>query len=534
MVLAAFLLTGARLSRGEPGAHAYGGIYMAPPEEPLPLVDWELGNRGDTMQDFPERIRGRFIGLIGPSLGDESRMVLIETTSGQRRAIAFHLLSPEDCERAMSLASANSGTNSPATALPAEPWPAKWDTYRFTENQEGVRYFTSDHFVYFFGTGDGKESDLLADENFVQGIKSECEAIWNYYANQLHVPMPFDDAGDGEALKLPVYFFGTSLPGIKDTGPYASNRSIYLYPRQFKGDIPIFAHELVHVIQAFSGGFKWDRRHGKFREAHADWLSLQWNPTKGGKAIKNGTRFSDYPLFSWQVSYGNWPLLQYLSETYGPEICIQPWHQNQRDSDGSTLESPLQVIYRLGAEEGLWSGDGDWAEFADTLAMAAAKKAYWDFIPQSSYLFRLRQTDTWMVKWQTRKQPSRVDDEWQCKTERAPGAFGYHTIELVADASGKAKADQISVRVESSSEAGWRLVLIARDADWNCRYSPVTRDDASAVLPVEKGDRAWALMVMAVPETYQAHTREEEESGSFARHPFKVVIEGAAPGFAGK
>ena len=161
------------------------------------------------------------------------------------------------------------------------------------------------------------------------------------------------------------------------------------------------------------------------------------------------------------------------------------------------------MIYRLGVEMGHWSGDDDWKEFADVLAMAAAKKAYWDFVPQSSYLHRLRQSDTWMVRWHTRKQPSAVDGGWQCKTDRAPGAFGYHTIELVADKD----AESIRVQVESDSDAGWRVILASRDAQWDCRYSAIASDEASAELAIEPGDRAWSVTVMAVPETYIGITR---------------------------
>jgi len=112
---------------------------------------------------------------------------------------------------------------------------------------------------------------------------------------------------------------------------------------------------------------------------------------------------------------------------------------------------------------------------------------------------------------------------WVSETIRSPGQFGYHTIEL------KPRGTSITAHVEASDDCDWRLILVARDAQWNCRYSNIAKSGENVELAVKPEDRAWALIVLAVPHKYKAHTHEDEKSKTFPRYPFKLTLIGAEP-----
>ena len=518
-ILGQFL--GLTLSRGNaPTPTTYGGIYTAGPQQPRESRTWVLTNKGDSLSDYPSKITGKFVTLLGRSLTDESKMVLIDTESGARRAIPLRFLDTADQSFIQNILK-NEHPAISKSSPSSTPLKSSWHRYSKTKRDDRVRRFETEHFAFLYGAKQSNETALLEDSEYRAAIASECEEIWDFYEHSIGVPMP--NSYNESQSKLPIYFYGTGLPGIKDQTARVQGMDTFMYPSQFQRDIPIFAHEFVHVIQSASGGFKQDAHHGGFREAHADWLALQWNPSKGRKAILDSARFTDFPLFSWQVSYGYWPLLQYLSETYGPSICVDVWNKNRRDAKGRTLESPLQTIYRLGSEKNYWDANDDWSKFADVLAIAASHKAYWDFVPQASYLSLLRERSGDNHGNFTRKQPFHKDGSWHSKPNRSPGQFGYHTIELNANSS------EIEVSIKKRRDCNWRLVLIARDSQWNCRYSDVSNGDDVTRLIVEPDDQAWSLVVLAVPRKYKPHTLKEERNNRLQRYPFEIKISGAEP-----
>src|SRR5436190_11362415 len=81
--------------------HVYGGLYQPPPAESQPVRAWRIADRSGLPKDFPEIVKGRFLALHGASLVDECKLVLVETDDGRRRALRFHLLSPEDRQVAL-------------------------------------------------------------------------------------------------------------------------------------------------------------------------------------------------------------------------------------------------------------------------------------------------------------------------------------------------------------------------------------------------------------------------------------------------
>ena len=513
------------VARAQTAERIYGGLYQPAPSEPQPMRVWRLSERGGLPPDFPEAIAGRFIALHGASLVDDCKLVLIQTEDGRRRALRFGMLGAD--ERRDALAAHERATAARVSATEAggrRPYAAVWQEYSKETDAPRVGTFETEHFLFFFGRDGGKESRLLQDEGAVGRMKERAEDVWRFYQEAMHVEMPFARAA--EPRKIPVFLLETGLAKHPSGEASARKGAILLHPSEVADNTNRFAHEFAHVIQHHNGGSEGPRGQGQLYEAHADWLSYQHNSSRGSKAILSSTRYSDYPLFSWQVGYGYWPLLQYLSETYGPALCVDLWNHAPPNS-AVGQETPLETLHRLGVERGHWSADESWGGFADALARAAAHKAYWDFIPQMSYLYVLQQglqaAGGGDLRRFTRNPPSRLGDSWMPAPERAPAQFGYHTIEL------KPSGARITAAVEKTADCDWRLIGVARDANWKCRYSEVVASGQTMTLAVDPADQAWALIVLAVPPRYRAHTFQDEKANAFARHAFKLKLDGAEP-----
>ncbi len=508
------------LALGQTAERVYGGLYQPAPAQPPSVRTWRLSERGKLLQDFPDVVKGSFIALHGATLVDECKMVLIQMEDGRRRALRFNMLDRED--RQLALDTHRRITPSATDSASKRSYAAVWREYS-KEKDTDVRTFETEHFLFFHGSGDGAEARRLQDEAAIRRMKGRAEEVWQFYEQGMHVEMPF--ARSETPRKIPVYLLETGLAKHLKGVASVHNGGILLHPSEVADDTNRFAHEFVHVIQGHHGSGAGGLWQGGLHEGHADWLSYQHNSSRGQKAILASARFTDYPLFSWQVSYGYWPLLQYFSETYSPSLGVDLLTKGKRD-DGRASEAPLETIYRLGVERGYWRADPAWSAFADVLARAAAHKAYWDFIPQMSYLNLVRGAaeSSGANEFRfSRKQPRRDGERWAPAADRAPGQFGYHAIELKPSAGG------ISASVEKQPDCDWRLIAVARDANWKCRYSDVVAAGQKLTFPVEAADQAWTLIVMAVPHRYRAHTEEDEKVNRFARYSFKLALDGAEP-----
>ncbi len=419
-------------------------------------------------------------------------------------------------------------------------------------NQNGVNYWTSEHFQFIWGSY-GTDSSRVTTE-FLEGNAKHLEACYDIYMNDLQMAPPTQSTNtalrDGNEYKVNIYISGTGLEAFTDDWAYMSVDSqgygyMFCCVDSMAYETPswVLPHEFAHVVTEHQLG--WSGNRNKFTyawyETMGNWFREQflysdyyapWVDSVGGTDF-----FETYMknlCFTFPFGrdyYAAWPFLQYLTENpdnlegYGTDFVKTMLQEGQVD------EYPLQMIDRLAA-----------ADMKDTLGHFAKRMATLDLEQQDRYRSRLNQL-LWNGAWNwgeiytILEQSTEDPGYYTVPTERAPQQAGMNIVPLTPT------GDTISVTLEgltSVQGADWRACIAVEQADGTTRYSDLFSDGETMTMAWNSGSDAQAyLTVVATPDTdtyvqiglpYGPDSEFAETNYPFdskTRYPYGVTITGA-------
>lgn len=502
----------------------------------LPLRRWTPRTGADAPAGGP--FRARLVRAHGRDTAHAPAMVLLESADGCRRAYQRRVLADDD------QAYVRRVTARHPAAPDTRPEPTVWRDERFVPDgavESGeVRRTTSRYFTFWYGTDtDAFSYRWVADRGERWDRVLATAARWGdeSYAlirDVLDAPMPYDDAP--ERRKLNVYVCGTGMTfpdhdDQGDCGASAGAQSMFVSVTYLQDGSTTFVHELAHVLQDFSGGFRGPESTGAIWEGHANWVDASLTP---GFNIWYWQNLENGPTW-WTSRYGMFPLLLQLSSRPGTrDLVWRAWFENDRAVNGDTTEDFLETVVRLGREDGVYPRS--WASFADETGWYGARLAARDF--------EQRQVFTKTMGWHQEAsryvglRPTGTARTWASSTERPLWQYGTHVVPL--DVDGSAKELRLSLRgLTERAGAGWRyaLVRVPRDGtDTGLRYSGL-----GAAGGLERGrtvrldvrdDADHFLAVTATPTTY-ARLEGDDPRPAPTTFPYRVRVDGASPSLPG-
>ncbi|MDP1028777.1 DUF6055 domain-containing protein [Sphingomonas sp. KR1UV-12] len=480
--------------------------------------------------------QARLVQAYGEDYGDARRTVILELEDGCRRQ--FRAESFADADRALIDAQVAAHASVPDTA-----------SYRLVERsgqstaalvQQGrISVYQTQHFAIWYG-GDTRGSFYTAIAGQGRGMDQVLretgawlEAAWLINRDVLGAPMPFADAADRQ--KLDIYLCGTGRPvtsgdDLSDCGASAAETMAISAWAVTKGASAV-VHELGHMIQFYSGGFRDKGDAGMIWETGAEWNAVALSPSFDGFGAAYLNQLENGFLFS-PARYGAWPIFTYLFEKDDTRpFVFGTWLRNRRDANGATQEDYLPAFVRLAQAAGVYPNG--FASFADDAGWYGARLAAMDFQNQRAMLDQLRatRTTTWLAHFYTPLAASGSDGQtWAPPAQRPLLQWGTHLVPLTPSAA------QVKVTLTggtTANQAAWRFTLVAVDASGRPTYAPlaavVGQGSATATLAPSAGTSLY-LAVTATPYVYETlgwQVNGRPVTGT--RFPYSVRIEGATP-----
>jgi len=482
---------------------------------------WKFDEFKDPMQDWPRQVKGAFVELRCEDNKHSEAVLILVREDFRLRGYPAKSLAPGDRllaeklekERVAKLKSEATGKAYTANLKP------------YTSANANI--LESEHFTFYYGNEkDGTGKAAFEDPQFFPRQMQWFEKVWAHLA-RAGAPMPM--AGDPAPKKINVYITGTGLAQHKD-GFAFGGEAVIMHPNALAPGSSVVAHEFTHSVQFYSKGFRDSPYVGWFWECHANWSSHQFMPAYP-PVLTGYAEKAHYELNSSRHNYGSWPFLQTLAEhpMVGSAFPYAIWPACRRNERGAALEDPLQVIMRLGTEQGVWN-DGI-AGFGDVIGELAARMVAWDFQNQFFYQSEMRKLVRFSRGIPTHRailEP--VSDRvgwWKPIYSHAPRQYGVNIVDLVP--SGKTVTAEFAGIVDEVEGSDWRVTLVAHDALGNCRYSP-TVHGGKVSLDVRAGEKI-VLAVAAAPTKY---TPQEFRPGygKKPRYPYEVAFAGARPAVA--
>lgn len=484
--------------------------------------------------------RARLVRAFGSDHGDFHRIVTLEMPDGCRRN--FRVDGFVGADRAFV-----------ATTLAKHPTIVDKRRYRFTY-VDGIatpamvasgklRFKTTPHFVIWYGVNRkgeyyaGLGFQHMSHQQMLKNIETSLEKAWYLGRDIVGAPMPF--ANDALPRKLHVFLCGSGRPGI-DGGDMAScvpsAAEHMALPALSIGNSAI-PHELAHMVQFYTGGFRDWAKETAIWETAAQWHST----TSGVGPYYTGTYIRNLHTgpFSPIARYEKHPVLSFLAERDDThDLVYRAWTKNRRDAKGRSEEGFVDAFVRLAGETGAYANG--YLSFADDMGWYGARLVTMDFLDQRAWL------DARHFAWPKipgYKMPTdNIDDMYTVLPSVAgdpPGSYaspanrplrpwGTHLVPL------KAQASTVEISLTggtSANDAAWRFALVAVAPGDGATYSTLGRAAGTGTgksdIKVPKGAR----LFLAVTATPYSHDDPIQQGGNVMKEevafPYRVQMKGA-------
>ncbi|NIJ87836.1 hypothetical protein FHR49_000584 [Xanthomonas campestris] len=478
----------------------------------------------------------RLVIAVGEASAQSRRTVLLESSDGCRRRYQLNSFGDADLRYVANLAKAHpvrKDTRSYATApAPDTITPA------MLVNGSAKKYETQ-HFVFWYGVDRKGESyrDVasrgIAWDDFVTQSAAWLERVWEMNAQVLNAPMPYADAA--QPKRINVYLCATGLPYVQggdltDCGA-AGGQSMGVTAWALGYGSFSMAHEFIHVIQYYSGGYRNLQAAGWFWETNANWSAYQTTRMDDQWLSYYYSNLENGPFFP-QSRYGAHPFLMYLDENDATRPLVwNMWLKNQRNAAGDTLETPVQTLVRLGQQGGQFPNG--YRSFAEMVGRYGARLAAFDFASQKAML-DIGNGNAAGKRYVPLK-PLAMRGSYASSPERPLNIYGTHVIPLTPDAAATSIAVSLKGRT-TADQASWRFTVLALDAQSHPHYAPLAAVEGTAsatvTFPLQAASgTSYFLVVTATPYRYSVvPTGEEQLAGKRATtFPYEVAIQGATP-----
>mgnify|MGYP001626358325 CR=1 FL=1 len=474
---------------------------------------WRLDNiDADTMappelkQSLPKTVVGSFVKIINFDARFSEAVLVLIWDDFRMRSLPLRIFSREDQDYARR----KEGERKAKLAWkPVVEYEICWDEYAYQpERDKGVfNYEVTQHFIFFYGNDrQGSGRALFEEPGFMERNKRYFEMLWDFYANELGVTMPYEKPE--RKCKIPVYITGTGLPKHKEGWAFGA-KDIVLHPGAMGEGSSVIPHEFSHNIQFHLGGFRNSPYVGWFWECHANWSAHQWHPAYPAALTVYVDR-AHYELSSTRMNYGSWVFLQYLTEHpfFGHSFCYRIWEENRKNERDESIEDPIQTIMRVAVEMGVFKGNG-LRDFGDIIGETAAHMVTWDFVHQYFYrrtMLRHQKDNTAAGRFRVILQPVPDRPGWfKPIYSHAPRQFGINIIDLIRDP----KVDEVEVKfegvVDEAEGSDWRVTIVAIDENGEPRYSPMLRGSKGVIrMKLKPTEKQLTLAIAATPTIYKS------------------------------
>ncbi len=496
----------------------------------LDNIDADQQAPPELKESLPRQIVGSFVKIVNEDARFSEAVLVLIHDDFKMRSYPLRIFSKDDQAYARRKEAERQAR---IPRKPTEEYEICWDEYAYhPERDKGVfNHEATPHFIFFYGnekTGSGRA--LFEEPGFLERNKRYFERLWDFYENELGVTMPYAKAK--QRYKIPVYITGTGLPKHKEGWAFGA-KDIVLHPGAMGEGSSVIPHEFSHNIQFHLGGFRNNPLVGWFWECHANWSAHQWHPAYPA-ALEVYVDRAHYELNSTRMNYGSWVFLQYLTEHpfFGPGFCYRIWEKNRKNERDESVEDPLQTIFRVAVEEGMFEGNGV-RDFGDIMGEVAAHMVAWDFVHQYFYrraLLRHQKFNPAAGRFRTVLQPVPDRPGWfKPIYSHAPRQFGINIVDLIRDP----KAEEVVVRfsgiVDEAEGSDWRVTLVAIDENGEPRYSPMLRGCEGIIrMRLKPTEHRLALAIAATPTIYKP---QEFRPGynMKRRHLYEVSFRGCFP-----
>ncbi|MCS3807186.1 DUF6055 domain-containing protein [Xanthomonas sp. 4461] len=479
--------------------------------------------------------QARLITAFGEDSAVSVRSVVLEYPDGCRRRYQLLSFAASDRQYVATVAKAHPARVDRRTYLTkAEP---DTITAAMLANGSAKKYETQ-HFAFWYGANTAAESyrDVatrgVAWTTFVTRSAAWFEKVWQMNADLLGAPMPY--AAATAPKRINVYLCGTGLPYVQggdltECGA-SGGQAIGISSWALGYGSHSVAHEFMHTLQYYSGGYRNLPAAGWFWETHANWSAFQTARMDDSAVAYYQSNLENGPLFP-ESRYGAHPLLMFLAETDATRSLVwEMWLKNQRNAAGDTLELPIQTVVRLGQQQGVFPQG--FRSFADSIGRYGARLAAFDFVSQKALLDISK--DRAAAKRYVPLKALATRGRYASSPERPLNIYGTHVIPLTPQTGAKA----ISVSLQGKTvadQAAWRFTLVSLDAQSHPTYAPLGAVDGTAksavTLTLPAGSTQTYLVVTATPYRYSVvPTAVEQLAGKRPlQFPYEVSITGATP-----
>ncbi|NQT53713.1 hypothetical protein HQ576_16770, partial [bacterium] len=466
--------------------------------------------------------RARFLRTQGFQNERSKQMVVLELDDGRTRG--WPVLSFSDADQAhVERVSATP----PGKKAQEKDYELVWQDYDAEKDKDHVNVHGTRHFAFWWGNttdGSGKvwAQPAMREMNF-----RYYEAMWDYYARQVKAPMPMADAD--KPRKINVYVTGTGLPKHKEGWAFGA-KAIVIHPNAMLEGSSVIPHEFGHCLQFYSGGFRNSPYVGWFWECHANWHCHQFIPSYPPVLGWYYNR-KHYELSSTRMNYGSWPFLQYMHENprFPPGFCYRVWKDNRKNNLDQSIENPFQTLMRVGAELGIYEGDGV-KGFGDTIGEMAARLVTMDFVYQQNYLdnIHVHRGAHWFMPFRTVLEPVPDRPGWYRPPYAfAPAQYGVNIIDLVPDDGSPFLAIDLKGIVDEAQHSDWRATIVLIDEQGRARYSRMWNAGKCTIVR-RPNERRAALAIAATPSQYTP-LRFRMGYHVKRRYPYEVAFGGCVP-----
>lgn len=484
--------------------------------------EWNFDKLPKELGDFPATVRAAFLRVVCEDHQFATACVELLREDYTRRYYPLKSLRDEDRALAEKLQQA---IDAAARKAEAVVYPTVYRAYTPEKDAAVCNFKETEHFLFHWGNdkiGSGKD---WWKEGRQELTFAWFERVWRHFeAAGAPMPMAAGTPNEAKRAKIPVFITGTGLPKHKD-GFAFGGENILMHPNALGPGSSVVGHEFTHTMQLHMGGFRNSPLVGWFWECHANWSSHQFMPDYPG-AFEVWLARAHYELNSSRHNYGSWLFLQQLAEDprFGPGFCYEVWLRNRKDEKDSSIEDPIQTFMRLGAERGIWKGDGC-AGFGDAIGEMAARRVTMDFSPHWAYTRSLRFMEKSDEAARMQTMLEKVPDRpgwWRPLWSAAPRQYGINLVELIPD-SGTVEVDFAGV---PSENAGWRTTLVAVNEKGEPRYSRMTPGGKLSL--ALRGEKRVVLAIAATPTRYIPDDFRPGY-GKKPRFPYELSVRGATP-----
>ncbi|WP_238691804.1 DUF6055 domain-containing protein [Xanthomonas arboricola] len=479
--------------------------------------------------------QARLVTAFGEDSAVSVRSVVLEYPDGCRRLYQLPSFAASDRQYVATVAKAHPVRVDRRTYVTA----AEPDTITAAMLANGsAKKYETQHFAFWYGVKTAGESyrDVakrgIAWTTFVNQSAAWFEKVWQMNADLLGAPMPY--VGVTTPKRINVYLCGTGLPyaqggDLTECGASAG-QAIGVSSWALGYGSHSVAHEFVHTLQYYSGGYRDLQAAGWFWETHANWSAFQTGRMDDSAVAYYQSNLENGPLFP-ESRYGAHPLLMFLAETDATRSLVwHMWLKNQRNAAGDTVELPMQTVVRLGQQQGVFPQG--FRSFADFMGRYGARLAAFDFLSQKALLDISK--DRAAAKRYVPLKALAARGRYASSPERPLNIYGTHVIPLTPQTG--AKTISVSLQGKTAADqAAWRFTLVSVDAQSRPTYAALAAVEATASstvsLALPAGAKQTYLVVTATPYRYSiVPTIVEQLAGKKpVQFPYEVSIAGATP-----